>query len=409
MNGRWFVVALLAIAGVAFTLRAVYILTVTRHETELYDNYYYVNQSIIVGDGDGWATILLPEENADHPPLTVLTLAPVARATDGSIEAMRFTVALAGVGAVVLLGLIGREIAGERVGLIAAGIGALYPNLWANDGLVMAEAFAALLVAATVFCAYRLIRAPNLSNAVGLGLACGLAMLARGELALLVPFVAVPVAWRLREVARRHRLELAGAVVLVAGLAVAPWVAYNLSRFDEPVFLSTGDGNVLLGANCDAVYSGDLIGFWDAQCAIEGLLDDEDGSKDSSNQRELAFEYIGDHAGRVPLVMAARVGRTFSLYAPGQMADANEGEGRPPWVSWLGFATYLAMVPLAFYGAVLLRRRDVALLPLLGPIVLVVVVTALFYGIVRFRVPAEVSLVVLTAVGADGLIARSRR
>lgn len=409
MSARRFLGALLIIAGAALVLRAVYIVTVTRNETAAYDNVYYVNQAKIVGAGHGWRTLLKPEENADHPPLTVLALAPVSRLTDGDEDAMRVTVALVGVAAVVLVGLIGREVAGERVGLLAAGIAALYPNLWMNDGLVMAEAFSALFVAATVLLALRIARAPSVPRAVGLGLVCGLAMLSRGELALLVPLVALPVLWRLRDVTRRRRLELAGVTVLVAGLTIAPWVAYNLSRFDDPVFLSTGDGGVLLGANCDAVYSGDLIGFWDVDCAADGLLDGEDGSKDSSNQRRLAFEYIGDHLERVPVVMAARVGRAFSLYAPGQMAAANAGEGRPRWASWLGFATYWALVPAAVYGVLLLRRRGVALLPLLVPVAIVVVVTAFSYGIVRFRVPAEVSLVVLGAVGADAALGRMRR
>jgi uncharacterized membrane protein YoaK (UPF0700 family) len=90
------------------------------------------------------------------------------------------------------------------------------------------------------------------------------------------------------------------------------------------------------------------------------------------------------------------------------MARYNEGEGRELWASWLGFATFLILVPFAVAGVVLLRRRRVPLTPLVAQFVLVTVTAALIYGLVRFRTPAEVSLVVLAAVAVDRLFARRR-
>ena len=46
-----------------------------------------------------------------------------------------------------------------------------------------------------------------------------------------------------------------GAAVGASVLVVAPWVVYNMTRFDEPMFLSTNDGLALAGSNCDPVYS----------------------------------------------------------------------------------------------------------------------------------------------------------
>lgn len=408
MASRRFVVALLVIAAGAFALRAAYILTVTRHETAVYDNIHYINQAKIVGGGEGFVTLLEDTENADHPPLTVIALAPVARFTGNNETAMRFAVAMAGVTAVVLVGLLGRAVAGPRVGLLAAGIAALYPNLWANDGLVMSEAFAAATVAATILLAYRLARAPSMGLAATAGGACGLAMLARSELALLLPLVVLPALLRLPRLAGWRRLRLAAVTVVAAVVIVSPWVVYNLARFDERVLLSTGDGPVLAGANCDAVYGGELLGFWDADCARDAVDTDGNRARAASEQRRQGLEYLSEHTTRLPVVVAARLGRTFSAYRPLQMFDINEMEGRPRGVSLLGLVAYWALVPLAVFGAVLVHRgRVTTLLPLLGPVVLVALVTAATYGIVRFRVPAEVSLVVLGAVGADGLLARA--
>jgi hypothetical protein len=51
----------------------------------------------------------------------------------------RLTMAVLGAGVVVLIRLVGRSVGGDRVGLLKRWPGAVYPNLWINDGLVMAE------------------------------------------------------------------------------------------------------------------------------------------------------------------------------------------------------------------------------------------------------------------------------
>ena len=43
---------------------------------------------------------------------------------------------------------------------------------------------------------------------------------------------------------------------------VGPWVGFNLSRFEDPTFLATNDGQTLLGANCPGTYHGPATGMW---------------------------------------------------------------------------------------------------------------------------------------------------
>jgi hypothetical protein len=62
------------------------------------------------------------------------------------------------------------------------------------------------------------------------------------------------------------------------------------------------------------------------------------------------------------------------------------------------------LAPLAAYGIPLLRQRRVRLFPLLAPIGIVTVVAVVFYGSVRYRVPAEVSIAVLAAVSLERLV-----
>ena len=63
---------------------------------------------------------------------------------------------------------------------------------------------------------------------------------------------------------------------------------------------------------------------------------------------------------------------------------------------------FWVLVPCAVVGGVMLRRRRVPITPLVSQFVIVAVTAAAIYGLVRFRIPAEVSLVVLAAVAVDG-------
>jgi 4-amino-4-deoxy-L-arabinose transferase-like glycosyltransferase len=408
MSGRRFVVVLAIIAAAAFAGRAVYILAETRHEHGFYDRQYYTTQAEALAHGRGFThTGLFGKRgtpDALHPPLTTITLAPVAWATDDSELAYRFTVALAGIAVVVLIGLIGRETAGPRAGLIGAGLAAVYPNLWMNDGLVMSETFATLGTAATIFCTYRLIRDPTWRNAAGAGVACALAMLSRAELVLLIPLLIVPAALTIRGLRQAQRVRLTGVAVATALLVVAPWVIFNMTRFDRPVFLSDGDTGVLTGANCKETYSGRLLGSWFGHCTFSDYRMHESTLSRHATQSH-AFQYARDHLDRLPVVVSARVGRAWSVFRPFQAADDSTREGRPYWASVAGLGMFWVLAAIAIGGAVVLRRRRVSLIPVLAPIAVVTLNAAAFYGLVRFRAPAEASIVVLAAVGLDGALA----
>ncbi len=62
---------------------------------------------------------------------------------------------LVGVAVVVVVGLLAREIAGRTVGLVAAGLAAVHPGFWINDGLVMAESLTTLMVAGALWATVR--------------------------------------------------------------------------------------------------------------------------------------------------------------------------------------------------------------------------------------------------------------
>jgi hypothetical protein len=199
---------------------------------------------------------------------------------------------------------------------------------------------------------------------------------------------------------RLGRVAVAAAAVV---LVVLPWVGPNLVRFEEPVLLSTNDGTTLIGANNDQTYGGDAIGFWTLESAVSIDVDGLDQSEVSRVYRDEALDYVGDHLSEVPKVVAARLGRVWSVYRPLQMSDWNTGEGRELWVSNMALVAFLGLVPVAAYGFWVSRRDRLLAWLLAATVVHVTVVGALFYGIPRFRVVAEIALVVWAAIGLCAL------
>ena len=91
------------------------------------------------------------------------------------------------------IGLLGRRLAGDRAGIVAAGIAALYPFLWINDAVVLSESLLALTTALMLIAAYAFWRMPSPWRAAALGAAIALVALTRAEGALLFALLGVPV------------------------------------------------------------------------------------------------------------------------------------------------------------------------------------------------------------------------
>jgi 4-amino-4-deoxy-L-arabinose transferase-like glycosyltransferase len=414
---RRFLAILALIIFAALGLRVAYVLTVTRYDTDLYDATYYELEARTLTHGPGFFVDpfpLLPGGDhritpaADHPPLTVLALVPAAliEPLKSSKLAMHFTMVLFGTGSVVLIGLVARKLAGDTAGLVAAGIATLDPNLWMNDGLIMSEAIAVLLTVAIIYGVYRVLeRGTTWGWTIGLGVLCGLMILTRAELGTYLPFLVLPALWIGTRDDRRMRPRALVAVCASAVIIVAPWIGYNLSRFEDPTFVSTNDGLALSASNCPATYYGDLLGsleIWPPCTVPRGTLEESVYNADNRSQ---AVHYMIDHAGRLPVVLLARLGRTWSLFKLGQTADLASHEGRPVWATYLGAVTTWIVVPLAVFGAILLRRRRRPIWPLVMPIVLTAVsIAPLAGGLLRYRATAEPSLVILGTVGVLALL-----
>jgi peptidoglycan/LPS O-acetylase OafA/YrhL len=85
----------------------------------------------------------------------------------------------------------------------------------------------------------------------------------------------------------------------------------------------------------------------------------------------------------------------------------NTGEGREAWASWQGVWMADALLALSAMGTFWLWKRRVPVWPLVSTAVIASVTAVVFYGIVRFRLPADIAMCVLGAVAIDELARRS--
>lgn len=403
----------LVVAALGLVLRLAFVVFETRFDEPVGDQLFYSAQALANSEGRWFEQpFARGEPAADHPPLTALVLTPVSwlaerepvRSWVSLVTAQRLFMPLIGVIGVIVVALIGRRVAGDRVGVVAAAISAFSANVWVNDGLLMAESATFALVGTMILAALCFLRRPDPRRAAVLGATSGLAALTRPELLLTLPMIAVFVAAVLWP-SRRGVVTSALSSALACSVVIMPWVVWNNLRFDAPTFLSTNDGLTIAGAHCDRTYYED-VGGWDIWCAYATEIPaGDDASEASRRMRADGLDYWRAHLDRYPVVAAARVARVASIGFLGASARAGTSEGRPEWVTHLGVAQYWMSMPLAVIGWRRLGRgAERRLLVAAVPVVLAVALLA--NAFVRFRVPAEVGLVVLASVGLTHLIDR---
>ena len=369
------------------------------------DTYGFHHGANALAKGHGFTTqfgLLKPRQTAMHPPGYLLALSLPSRLGLDSVLDHQIWSSVIGCLTVVTIGFVGRMVAGPRAGLLAAAIAAVYPNLWLYDGEMLSETLVLLTIAATVLSAYRLLRRPTIPNAFVLGFALGATALTRAESVVLLPLIALPYLFVLGSTSLRRRAALVGVVCGAMLVTITPWVAFNLSRFERPEFLSTGAGLVLAWSNCNQTYYGERLGYLD----VCGFASGRDESVMDYELRGRALDYVSAHRSRVPLVVLAREGRTWGLFRPAQQVRFDQTERdllRDAWASWAGLVSYYVLAVASIFGWIVLRRRRIPTFPLVALIGSVIVTVAVTLGQFRYRVAAEVALVVLSAVALDRL------
>jgi 4-amino-4-deoxy-L-arabinose transferase-like glycosyltransferase len=305
-------------------------------------------------------------------------------------------VAQAALGALLIpaLGRIGTLVFGARVGVTAAAIAALYPDLvwfsahfWSETVFVvlLAWAFERLIVAGT--------RAES-SAALTAGLLFGLATLTRETALYFVPLAGL---WLAIDRGRTGALGRGAAFVLAAMLSIAPWSYRNWVAYDAFVPVSTSGGLNLWQGNArltrEEVYAlyeqaGSRIERYRyaRRMGVQAILERQPG---------WIFEKLRDEMPRfweADSLALAHIRREAYGPVPSSLRIM---------ASVLFLAPYLALIPLFAAGvAGAPLDRNSALLG--GFLVYYNLLHVVSHGFARYRLPA---LIVVFAFAAFAIVA----
>jgi hypothetical protein len=394
---------LAALAVTGAVLRAFYTFVLTPHQQGFGDWGWFNGVANGIARGDWYSNPFLigrQVPSASHPPLYPLVLSLGSLLGGTGYQAHRAFGVLLGAAGIVLMGLLGRRIGGPRVGLVAAALTTIYPVFVAADGALLAETLFTPVLAGTLLVAYRARDEGTARWAAALGALVALCALTRSESLMLLPLLALPAVWAPRP-GRAVRL---GAVLVAFLVVMAPWTIRNVHAFHRVIPVSTQDGALLAGANCPTTYYGPELGGWSFACLSKARSDNE--AVQSDVWRRQGRDYARDHAGRVPLVVLVRVLKLMDFYEPRR--ELMFAEGRNHKVEGVGIGLYWLLLPLAVWGAVLLRRRGAPLFLLAAPVVTVLVAAVAGYGVTRLRHAADLVILLLAAVALVALAERRR-
>ena len=311
----------------------------------------------------------------------------------------RVKIVQAFLGALVIwmLGVIAERAAGERAGILAAALAAVYPPLVWTSSYVFSEVLYMPLALGSVMllaAARRHALAERSARAGGAlvlvaGLFAGLAMLVRSGMLVFLPFAAL---WFIT----RRQWSLAAAFCVAAAVVVAPWTLRN-AREHGRFMLVASDGGVT---------------FWTGNHPLargEGDL----AANPDLKQAEIAFRHA--HPG----LTAEQLEPLYYRDALARIAE------RPGW--WIGLVfkklfytfvpagpsytlhstryllatviPYCLLLPFAVAGLRRLLRRENAATPLLLLAASVVLTGLIFFPQERFRIPViDPTLIVCAAI-----------
>jgi 4-amino-4-deoxy-L-arabinose transferase-like glycosyltransferase len=370
------------------------------------DSLYYLRTARSLADGGGFQTAV-GVEAAQHPPLFATLLAALRLLGLESVAQQRVALAVLGAASAVLVGLAGRRLGGRGVGVLAGLGAAVLPNLWLVDSHLMSESIVVGLAALAVLAAYRFHDRPDFSSGAVLGGVVGLLWLTRTESVLLLVVLLPPLLWRADDLRVARRLAIAGTAMAVCLAVMAPWVLHNRARFSDPVLFTTNVGQTLRLGACDETFYGPGTGHFSFACIPGSLAAGPstnsalglDEARADRQYREDALQYYRDNADRVPVVLAARWARMWNL------SDPIDSLRRDAYIEQRAYAAVLVnlvafalLAPLAGAGLVLLRRRRIPISPLVGFVVLASLVAVAAAPLPRYRVGADVALLLAAAV-----------
>ncbi len=402
---------LLGLVALALVLRLV-VVSASPHFSPINDSASYDQDAVSLATHGSF-----PESPATfhggptafHPPLFPVTLAGVYKLVGTGSEHTRWDAgrvleALLGAVTVLLIGLIATRLWGSRVGLVAAGIAAVYPPLILVGSSLLSESLFIPLVLGAVLAALQYRDTRRLRVAALAGVLVGLSALTRGN----GIFLAIPIGllvWTAQPGGRprltRHALKAPAVALAALILVLVPWTVRNLSAFHSFVPIATETGYALEGTyNSAAQHDKRFPALWSTPFVqmYRAYTADRTGTEADASGRltREAEDYIRAHPLSVLKTVYWNTVRLLNL-TPGIERYLAPYEGYPRWLAILSVYAFWLLLALSIAGLMLRVARAAPLALWVCPLV-IYLSTAPLLGLTRYRSPADPFLIMLAAV-----------
>ncbi|MGW1030149.1 ArnT family glycosyltransferase [Streptomyces sp. NPDC002577] len=382
------------------------------------DEQEYVTLTQNLADGRGFSYQSIPsafrpvgvaegQATAYRPPGIVFLYLPVYLA-GGGVVALRLVGVLALAASVWLAFLLGRRLGSAGTGALAAVGVAGYPLFLFTATTLYPQIPALALLLLVLEATLRIAdRPPRLGRWIlAAGVAGGLLILTVPTFAPAIPLILGWVAWTKRRQANRAVVRRAlTAALAVTILVVGAWTVRNAIELKRFVPVATNGGFNLLLGNYEGVTAAtgtraDVSQIY-ADAENAGLTEAEaDGYF-----ADRALAWIRANPGEEALLYLNKVAYTFAY--SNDLATSGQQSVLRDLVSALSFYPVLLLVA----ARVLLSRRR-ALTPteklMLGMVVTGILLFAVFFVRIRFRLPMDGIMIILAAAGAMHLLTLRR-
>jgi len=395
LRSRWAPVGVLA---AAFALRAAWALS-RPAEFEFLDSRRYHSVAVGLANGRGFvintAYPFLAREHrgrgyaAHSDPGYSVFLAGLYTIGLDSPRAVRLVQVLLGTATVWLVMLLAGRLFGRTVALASGAVAAFEPHLVFFTGLVLTETLFTLLLTASLLVFVRSREAEPgrlpLARAAAWGALSGAAALVRSTFLLFLPLAAALEVALAERTQRRSRAARQLVALAVYCAVLAPWTVRNAVRLGEFVPGTTCSG-IALYESCGP----DAFGGWDSRrhdWPEEDLAPLGEIERDRYLRRA-ALRHVLARPGRTAALAFVKLAR---LWSPVPWAPSY----RTAFYWAVGILAFALLVVAAGAGAWLGRARWRAWWPVLAPAVYLTMLTLVFAGSVRYRVPAHAGLAAL--------------
>jgi len=364
----------------AFMIRLVFVLQSSDIPTA--DAYVYDRLGLSISQGNGYVNAH-GRPFSFYPPFYPFFLSLIYTLFGHSYLAVRIIQSILGALTCVLMCSIGDRLKGHVVGLLSALVAVLYFVFIKSTELLLTESFFTFLLCAVVFYILKVREEKaGLKDYAILGLLTGVSLLTKSAM-ILFPLFLLPVFIDMK----KDRLKRYLLMLFFFALTVSPWLIRNYNVFHGFIGVSTQTG----------------IGFYSSYRPPEGIFgrlatsDDpvirEAGNISSPVLRsnfliKKTFEFISKNPAEV---LKLEFKKILYFWAP---FDWEIIGGR-----WFNFI-YVAFFPFFAIGLFLAFEEFKKFYPVLLPIIYFQIITLIFYGSPRFRLPIEPYIFILAVIGA---------